>query len=256
MNEAQLRHLLACHVCKQSLTFNGTSAFCRGCNLRVKQIDGIWHCLGKLSPSTQIAKKQYNFLFTKVFDGPTDGSYEILASFARGNRSVDISCGMGIIERLSPQTVGVDFSLTALKKAKKNGARYLILADAHALPFSDDAFEVAISAGNLEHYENQQLAISEMARISRIQIFIVHRYPPIPFAKIFYQIVSKLFHVQHQPIERPLSLKQLEQMFAYVRLHVVFRGVWTLPLNYGRVIKWLPQLKIFPSAWFIISVKK
>ena len=256
MNDTQLRRSMVCHICKQALIFKKIFGYCSRCKVRIKQVNGIWHCLGKLSPSTLNAKKQYDSLFKHEFGGPTDGSYEILASFARGNRSIDISCGTGLIERLSPQTVGVDFSLTALKQAKKNGAKYLILADAHTLPFSNDSFDVAISSGNLEHFDNPQLALSEMARISKMQIVIVHKYPPIPYAKLMYQLVTNFFLVQHQPIERPIGIRELEKMYSRAGLHIAFKGVWTLPFNSGRVLRWLPEIKLFPSAWFVISIKQ
>lgn len=255
MNEKILKQLLACPRCKQSLSLKSHTGNCHRCKLVFRNINGIWHCIEKMSVATRSAQKQYDQLFTEEFGGPTDGSYEILASFARGNKSVDIACGPGLLESLSPETVGVDFSLNALKSAHKQGARYLVLADAHALPFINNAFDVAISSGNLEHFSVPQLALSEMARISKIQILIVHRFPPLPFAKNLYQLFTKIFHIQHQPIEQPLGMKQLESMFDSVGLHLVFKGVWTLPFNYGRVIKYLPELKIFPSAWFIISVK-
>ena len=256
MNEIQFQNILACHTCKRPLILNGKTGYCQICKIRVKQIDGIWHCLKKLASSSQSAKKAYELIFTREFGEPRDGSYEILAAIARGNRCVDIACGTGTIEKLSPSTVGVDFSLTALKQARKNGARQLVLADAHALPFIDNAFEVAISAGNLEHFENPMLALSEMARISKIQMLIVHRFAPIPFAKILYKLTTKLFHIQHQPLERPFTMKELDNLLTNNNLHAIFKGVWSLPFNYGRVIKWLPELNIFPSAWFVLSIKK
>lgn len=256
MNKIQLRNLLACPNCSGFLQFKRETGYCPSCETRIRQENGIWYCIGKLSTRTQSAQKKYDELFTQEFCGPTDGSYEILSLIARGNRCVDIACGSGMIEKMCPSVVGVDFSLTALKQAQKNGARFLVLADAQALPFRDNAFEIAISAGNLEHFDDPERALLEMARISKIQVLIVHRFPPVPFAKILFLLITKLFHIRHQPIERPVNLKQLEQMLTYAHLHVIFKGEWTFPLNYGRVIKWLPELKIFPSAWFIISIKK
>ena len=160
-----------------------------------------------------------------------------------------------MLTSLDPQIVGVDFSFTALNQAKKNGAKHLVLADAHALPFKNNAFELAISAGNLEHFENPQLAVDEMARISKKQLLIVHKYPPIPFAKQLFWVATKLFKINHQPIERPLHMAEVERMCIQSGLRIIFKGVWTLPTNYGRVIPWLPELKFIPSALFIIATK-
>jgi hypothetical protein len=60
--------------------------------------------------------------------------------------------------------------------------------------------------------------------------------------------------IRHQPIEKPFSKKTLFKMLEVASLRQIFSGVWTLPLNYGRVIKFLPEFKRIPSSWFIISV--
>jgi ubiquinone/menaquinone biosynthesis C-methylase UbiE len=205
---------------------------------------------------TKASLETYNIMHQEVFGGPNDGSYEILSAIARGNKTVDIACGEGIIEKLAPQTVGVEFSLNALKKAKANGAKHLVLADAHALPFRDDAFDVALSSGNLEHFADPQTAINEMARVSKIQVLIVHKYPPLPFAAYLYKLFTLFLKIKHQPIEKPIGEKELLNMMKKAGVSIVYKGVWTLPFNYGRVIKFLPELNSIPSCSFIISIKK
>lgn len=245
---------LACPKCKIAFTIKELKASCKRCHNTYPKIDGIWNLLY----SGNVSKKslaEYDKMHQTTFGGPNDGSYEILATIARGNKTVDIACGEGLIEKLAPETVGVEFSLNALKKAKKNGAKYLVLADAQNLPFLDNTFDVAISAGSLEHFPNPQKAINEMARVAKIQVLTVHKPLPIPCALTVHKLATKLLHVTHQPIEQPISEKQLEKMFKIAGLHIVFKGVWTLPVNYGKVIKILPELKNIPSCSFIISIK-
>lgn len=199
---------------------------------------------------------KYERLHQKGYWGKiSDGSYEILASFARGNRTLDIACGEGWIENLSPETTGMDFSLSALKKAKGNGAKRLVLADAHRLPFKANAFDVAICAGSLEHFTDPQKTLFEMARVSKMQILTVHRKLPFPLGSLS-ELASKVLKISHQPIERPISASDLGKMVKNAGLHIVFRGVWTLPVNYGRPIKFLPQFHSLPSCHFVISIKQ
>lgn len=251
-----LETILACPACNKPIIPKRTIGICVKCKLSFKKYDGIWHFLYVKNKETKASLETYNIMHHEQFGGPNDGSYEILSAIARGNKTVDIACGEGIIEKLAPETVGVEFSLNALKKAKANGAKNLVLADAHALPFRDDTFDIALSSGNLEHFANPQIAINEMARVSKIQVLTVHRFPPFPFAPILYDLMTKIFKIIHQPIEKPISQKSLEKMLQRAGLHVVFKGVWTLPVNYGRPIKFLPEFKNIPSVSFTISIKK
>ncbi len=255
MTKINLESLFACPRCKKPIIGIKNKGTCTKCKFSFKFTGGIWDFLYIEHPKTLTSAKLYDSMHKKTFGGPTDGSYEILASIARGNKTVDIACGEGIIEKMASDTVGVEFSLKALKKAKTNGAKYLVLADAHALPFKDNAFDIAISSGNLEHFADPQLAINEMARISQIQILTVHQHPPIPFAWFFHNAVTFLFKIKHQPIEKPISQKNVFKMVENAGLQVVFKGVWTLPFNYGKVIKFLPEFKSIPSVSFVISIK-
>lgn len=186
----------------------------------------------------------------------SDGSYEILASFARGNKTLDIACGDGYIEQLVPETVGVDFSISALKKAQKNGAKNLVCARAENLPFVNNAFDIAICAGSLENIENPQRAIFEMARVSKIQIMTVHREFDIPLIRMARSVFTQIANVAHQPVEKPLRESELQKMLEAAKLKIIFKGYWTLPVNYGSVIKFLPVFKNIPSCFFVITIKK
>lgn len=246
---------LACPKCRNKLAVSLQKARCRHCRLNYQKIDDIWQLLYIPKNQTRSALETYDRMHREDFGGPSDGSYEILAAIARGNKTLDIACGEGLIEKLSPETVGLEFSLNALKKARKNGAKYLVLADAQNLPFLDNSFDITISAGSLEHFPNPQKAVSEMVRVSRIQVLTVHRELPIPFAENFHNIATKIFSVIHQPIEKPVNQKRLELMIKKSGAHIVFKGVWTLPLNYGRTIKRLPEFQNIPSCSFVISIK-
>lgn len=256
MAKVEIEKIFACPKCKTRLKQKGNDGKCPKCKFSYTKKEGIWHFLYIKDVQGKKSQKEYDNAHFKSFKGPNDGSYEILASFARGNKTVDIACGQGHIEKLSGETVGVEFSLNALNKAQKSGVKNLVLADAHSLPFRDNSFDISISSGNLEHFANPQKAILEMARISKIQIIVVHTHPPIPFANQIHDLVSFIFKIKHQPIEKPVTKKALLVMLEKAKLHVVYSGFWNLPINYGRVIKFLPEFKNFPSCIFVISIKK
>lgn len=255
MNQQILHSLLACPRCQAKLTIKTTSALCRKCDYEGYLINSIWNLVHTKNKETVISQQKYEKMYQSDFDGPPDGSYELLAAFAKGNRSIDIACGSGSLLTHAPDTVGVDFSFNALKQARKRGLRFLIQADAHALPFINDAFEVAISSGNLEHFADPLLTLKEMARVSKMQCMIIHKYPPLPLAKQLFPLITRIFKVSHQPIEKPLTMHEIERLAKFAGLHIVFKGVWTLPFNYGRVIKYLPQFDRVASAYFLMSVK-
>lgn len=251
-----LRKILACPKCQTKLNPQNRAGHCPHCRFAYKFEDGIWELLYITDKSTKKSLAAYDKMHRKIFDGPTDGSYEILSAIARGNLAVDIACGDGFIEKFSPETVAVEFSQNALANAQKKGAKYLVLADAHHLPFVNNAFELAISSGNLEQFANPKKAIQEMVRIAKIQVIVAHREFNFPLASLFRNIVSKIVQLEHQPIEKPLKTKALEKMIEKAGARVIYKGVWTIPVNHGRVIKFLPEFKNIPACSFFVSIKK
>ena len=254
-SKLQLTHLFACPQCKTPLFPIKLKSKCLRCGFRYWKSGGIWHFLKTGDARTQTSAIHYDAIHKKSFIGPDDGSYEILGSFARGNRAVDIACGDGRIETLAPETVGVEFSLNALKNAISRGVKHLVHADAQALPFTDNSFDVAICAGSLEHFVDPQSAVNEMARVASIQILTVHKKLPFPLS-LGERVLTNLGRVTHQPIERPFSRQALMGLLRKAGLHTVFEGVWTLPVNYGKAVSYLPQLSGLPSCHFVVSIKR
>lgn len=250
-----LKKILACPKCKSKLRPTKSQGMCLKCKHPYKFEDGIWHLLYISDKITRKSQADYNKMHQDVFDGPEDGSYEILASFAKGNSTVDIASGDGFIEELAPETVAVEFSKNALENAKKKGAKKLVLADAQNLPFVADAFNIAISTGNLEQFQNPKKALYEMVRVSKIQILTVHREFQIPFASALRAIVKRLTNLKDQPIEKPIKSKHIERLLESAGAKVIYKGVWTIPVNHGNVIKFLPEFKNIPACSFFVSIK-
>lgn len=256
MDRLNLEKILSCPVCRLPIIPKSIKGKCKKCGFEYYKQDGIWHFLHLPSKKNSKSRKEYELMHKDYFGGPNDGSYEILAAISKGNKTVDIACGEGLIERLAPETVGVEFSLNALKKAKQGGAKNLVLASAQNLPFVANSFDVAICAGSLEQFENPQTSISEMARVSKIQVLTVHREFDFPFARVLRKLVTKTLGVKDQPIEKPLRWTELEEILGNAKLNIVFKGFWTFPVNFGKVAKPLPVFKNIPSCFFVITTKK
>lgn len=91
---------------------------------------------------------------------------------------LDVGCAGGhyveVFEILAPtlsiEYTGVDYAEPLIALARQyygsRGARFEV-ANATALPFSDDAFDVVFSSGSLIHIPDYQKAIEEQARVAR-----------------------------------------------------------------------------------------
>jgi SAM-dependent methyltransferase len=87
----------------------------------------------------------------------------------RGARLLDIATGRGqMVEfaRLrSVESIGIDFSWVACQRAGTRAPGGAINADAQRLPFASTSFDFATNIGSLEHFEQMDIAVQEMARV-------------------------------------------------------------------------------------------
>lgn len=181
--------------------------------------------------------------------------YETLAVLLKGKKAVDIACGEGYVEKFVPDVVAVDFSEEALKRAKKNGAKKVVKARAEDLPFADGEFDISLCAGSLEHFVDQQGAINEMGRVSKVQIITVHAKHPW-YLRMIKSIIDMVFGwKQDQPLENPLSLDETVSMLNRAGLKVIFQGVFNY-VDLRWMHKSLPYgLVKIPSHYFTISIQ-
>ena len=107
-------------------------------------------------------------------------------------KTLEVGCGSATISLLLSkkgyQTTMVDFADNALLVAKRrfqlqNTTGEFVNADAQALPFADNTFDLVMSFGLLEHFENPQKTISEMVRVLK------------PGGRFFSDIITKRFSV-------------------------------------------------------------
>ena len=87
-------------------------------------------------------------------------------------RILDVGAGKGtlvkdISNNISNSVVGLDSS-----QAFKSSNGEFLQGDCHHLPFRDEAFDLVVSIGMLEHVDDYEAAILEMKRVSVNYIFL------------------------------------------------------------------------------------
>jgi SAM-dependent methyltransferase len=98
--------------------------------------------------------------------------------------ALEVGCGEGVIaqrlHRRFDQVVAMDLPDAGLRAHWRacQGPRFLH-ADAHALPFDHDRFEVVVAAEVLEHLPDPQRGLEELARVGRRHLLLSVPQEPI-----------------------------------------------------------------------------
>ena len=100
-----------------------------------------------------------------------------VANVEAGERMLDLACGTGALSRRVVQAVpdveivGVDLSSNMVDRARKKldgeAAVQFEHADAHNLPFDEDAFDVVVCASTFHYFTHPSVVVGEVARVLR-----------------------------------------------------------------------------------------
>jgi ubiquinone/menaquinone biosynthesis C-methylase UbiE len=101
---------------------------------------------------------------------------DILGREARARRALDVACGTGYAAiglaaaGLADESHASDLSAAMLARTKDNAARAsttvrITQADAEALPYADDSFDLVVARGALHHVPEPLLALQEIRRV-------------------------------------------------------------------------------------------
>lgn len=138
---------------------------------------GNWFCKAEPENQIQFAFQQHWFFIQQVIDIPAQG------------KVLEVGCGRGSISSFFAengyQVSLLDISASIIKDAQKifenNGhaeKAEFIVGDANKLPYPDNVFDVTISIGLLEHFDNVDKVISEQIRVlKKGGVFIAYVVP-------------------------------------------------------------------------------
>ncbi|HSP34350.1 MAG TPA: class I SAM-dependent methyltransferase [Thermoanaerobaculia bacterium] len=114
----------------------------------------------------------------------------------RGDKVLDCATGTGDLaiafERAGARVTGTDFVEEMLTIARRK-APYIAFrpADAMALPFADDSFDIASISFGIRNVGDPQKAIAEMARVAR-KVVVLEFGTPLPWFAPLYRIYQRL----------------------------------------------------------------
>ena len=121
---------------------------------------------------------------------------------------------------------GVDISEPTLRRARESfaaGALQSAVSDVRALPFLDETFDAIYSMGTIEHFDETEQAVAEMARVlkrgGRAIIGVPNRHDP--FLRPLMATVLQAVGLYAYGYEKSYSRRALRQMLEKAGLSVV-----------------------------------
>ncbi|MFB9887619.1 class I SAM-dependent methyltransferase [Balneatrix alpica] len=120
------------------------------------------------------------FHYMARFWEPVIPTFQAHFGLTANSSVLDVGCAKGFMlydmQRLIPgiSVRGIDISEYAITHAKEEVKPFLQVADARALPFDDNSFDVVISITTLHNLEEEELAVAlqEVERVARKGSFI------------------------------------------------------------------------------------
>lgn len=151
-----------------------------------------------------------------------------------GRELLELGCGTGrftaAFEHAGAEVTGVDNDPAMLAIAASRTDAALLLADAHALPMSDDSFDVAVAVTLLEFADDPQRIVDELVRVTRPggRIAVATLNPNSPWGLAHWR------ELRHPPwsgaclYTRP-QLRELLARHGHPRLHAALHAPGMLP---------------------------
>jgi ubiquinone/menaquinone biosynthesis C-methylase UbiE len=165
--------MFVCPKCKGRLV----ALRCASCSLEFPVYEGVPCLLRDLSEggASRTLRQVYDEIYSHhenvwVDQGRSTDFLRYFSSLTqtRGNdRVLEIGCGEGLLLAELPgrEKYGIDPSLQALLRAKRRSDARCAVAQAEELPFPDGCFDVIVSVGVMEHFQNVDVATGDIHRV-------------------------------------------------------------------------------------------
>lgn len=152
-----------------------------------------------------------------------------------GRSLLDVSCGTGRVIDLAVArgiaAFGIDIAYEAVRCASSRTCSRFVQGDAQRLPFLDESFDYVLSLGSIEHYEQPELGIAEMARVVRREGLVGILVPNA------YSLLHTLYVWRHgtafddgQPIQRYATRREWIRMIEANDLTIIATVRHNLPI--------------------------
>jgi 2-polyprenyl-3-methyl-5-hydroxy-6-metoxy-1,4-benzoquinol methylase len=180
----------------------------------------LWEAQWKAQRQTIYAGDVWNLMDEIKFDYLT----EILPE---KGRTVEVGAGSGrlscMLASKGYETVCIDYSKEAVRVAKNNyevskSIGEFIIGNAYSLPFKDNSFDVIMSTGLLEHFENPIPIVSEMVRVlKRGGLFYSDIAPSkfsllTAFSRLASRPIKKVLRIDGSIYESKISKDDVEKL--------------------------------------------
>jgi len=138
-------------------------------------------------------------------------------------RVLENGCGVGMyVQHLEPHAgvvVGLEYDYERAVQARGSSA-HIVSAAGERLPFPDQAFDVILSHEVLEHVQDDQAALAEMARVlrpaGRAVIFVPNRGYPFETHGIYWR---GRYHFGNIPLVNYLPRRLRDRLAPHVRVY-------------------------------------
>ncbi|MFH1133680.1 MAG: class I SAM-dependent methyltransferase [Nanoarchaeota archaeon] len=128
-----------------------------------------------------------------------EAKMRLISPFVKG-RVLDVGCGTGISGKFFKDIVGIDPSGEMIRKAPFPAVQGV----AEKLPYADKSFDAVICVTALHNTEYPEVAVREMARVSKGRVVITLLRKSPKFDKL-QQLVERSFRVERR-IDDPHDL--------------------------------------------------
>jgi ubiquinone/menaquinone biosynthesis C-methylase UbiE/uncharacterized protein YbaR (Trm112 family) len=246
--------ILRCPACERTLRLQDEALVCEGCERVFPAVRGVRRFVEKQNYAGSFGFQWRRHAQTQLDDADHTGSesdFRRRTGFTpkelQGKLVLDVGCGMGrfadVANRWGANVVGVDLSAAAEVAAQNLGHRSgvaLFQADAFALPFAPESFDVIYSLGVLHHTPDCEKAFKGLTRFLKpggtIAIWLYSGYNKwYRFSDIYRRFTHRL---------PPEVLHRL--CYLAVPKYHVYRGLRAIPVV-GRPMSGLLQ-HVFPSS--------
>ena len=138
-----------------------------------------------------------------------------LLLLGKRHRVLDFGCGNGVmlptLSGIFDTVVGIDLHTTAASRMKHEYGLsnvFLVAANGVKLPFKDGSFNTVLAASTLEHFRDLDEAVSEIARITKQDGFLLFLSPT---ENVFYRFGRWLFGYK-KPGDHYYSAREIESV--------------------------------------------